>query len=143
MSRNYYSEINLHVVWHTKLSRPLLTPEVEDSVFRFIRQRSIDTEGVFIHEIGGTPTHVHLCLSIPPTLVISEYIGQLKGSSAHEINHSQPMRNKALQWQSGYGVVSFGKKDLPWVCEYIRNQKEHHAAGTVHERLERITADDV
>src|SRR5437899_1149271 len=27
MSRNYYSEMHLHVVWHAKLSRPLLTPE--------------------------------------------------------------------------------------------------------------------
>lgn len=25
MSRNYYSEINLHIVWHTKNSLPLLT----------------------------------------------------------------------------------------------------------------------
>ncbi len=29
MSRNYYSEINLHIVWHTKNSLPLLTPDVE------------------------------------------------------------------------------------------------------------------
>ena len=26
MSRNYYSEIHLHIVWHTKNSLPLLTP---------------------------------------------------------------------------------------------------------------------
>ena len=43
-----------------------------------------------------------------------------------------------LQWQSGYGVVSFGTKDLPWVSDYIRNQKEHHASGKALERLERI-----
>ena len=29
MSRNDYSEINLHIVWHTKNSLPLLTPDVE------------------------------------------------------------------------------------------------------------------
>ena len=29
MSRNFYSEIHLHIVWHTKESLPLLTPEVE------------------------------------------------------------------------------------------------------------------
>jgi len=29
MSRSYYSEINLHIVWHAKNSLPLLTAEIE------------------------------------------------------------------------------------------------------------------
>jgi len=44
-----------------------------------------------------------------------------------------------LQWQAGYGVVSFGTRDLDWVKQYIRNQREHHASGKVVDRLERIT----
>lgn len=79
MSRNYYSEINLHVTWHTIGSRPLLTSQIETETHRYLRQRIIDTPGVFVHEIGGTETHVHMALSIPPTLTISDYIGQLKG----------------------------------------------------------------
>jgi len=26
----------------------------------------------------------------------------------------------------GYGAASFGTKDLEWVVDYIRKQKEHH-----------------
>jgi len=81
---------------------------------------------------------VHLCLTIPPTLLISDFIGQLKGSSSHEVN--QKLGRKALEWQAGYGVVSFGTGDLPWVREYVRDQREHHARGNVEDRLERITA---
>jgi hypothetical protein len=44
-----------------------------------------------------------------------------------------------LQWQVGYGVVSFGTRDLPWVVEYIQNQREHHARSSTHERLECVT----
>jgi putative transposase len=139
VSRNYYSEINLHIVWHTKDSHPLLSPVIETQTHQFLRQRVIDTPGAFIYEIGGTENHVHLCISIPPTLTVSEFIGQLKGASSHEINHSNPTRDKLLQWQAGYGVVSFGTKDLEWVKRYVRNQKEHHATGKVYERLERIT----
>ncbi len=50
------------------------------------------------------------------------------------------MGHKALEWQAGYGVVSFGTGDLPWVRDYVRNQREHHARGKVEDRLERITA---
>ncbi len=43
MSHNYYSEINLHIVWHTKTSSPLLTPNVEPLARRFLKKRIIDT----------------------------------------------------------------------------------------------------
>lgn len=138
MSRNYYSEINLHIVWHTKNSLPLLTPEVEHLAHREINRRVIETPGAFVHQIGGIENHIHLAVTVSPTLTPSEWIGKLKGGSAHDVNQQSPTRDKVLQWQTGYGVVSFGKKDLPWVVEYIRSQRDHHAKGSAVERLERI-----
>src|SRR5690349_4570052 len=132
MSRNYYCEINLHLVWHTKNSAPLLTPDVERLAHRCLRTRIIETPGAFIHEIGGVENHVHLAISIPPTLLISDLLGQLKGGSSHDVNQ-QLGRGKSLEWQAGYGVVSFGTRDLPWVVEYIGNQREHHAQRRTHE----------
>jgi putative transposase len=142
MADNYYSEINLHLTWHTKLSRPLLKPDVEAMTFGCLREKAAALGDVYVHEIGGTETHVHLALSIEPTVLISELIGLLKGYSAHEVNRRCGVGRTVLQWQTGYGVVSFGTKDLPWVVGYVRNQKEHHAAQRVFERLERITRFD-
>jgi len=140
MARNYYAEINLHVVWHTKGSARLLEPKVEAIVHHYLRGRCINTSGVFIHEIGGIEDHVHLCVSIAPTILTSDFVGQLKGSSAHEAN--QKLGYKALEWQAGYGVVSFGTADLDWVKDYVRNQRDRHARGKAVERLERITDDE-
>ena len=137
MSRNYYSEINLHLTWHTNGSAPLLVPKVEAIVHHYLRGRCINTPGVFIHEIGGIETHVHVAVSIAPTVLISEFVGQLKGSSAHEVN--QKLGYKALEWQTGYGVVSFGTKELPWVVKYIQEQRDRHGRSAVEDRLERIT----
>lgn len=138
MSRNYYSEIHVHVVWHTTGSRPLLTPAIESQVFEYIRSRCNETSEVKLRAIGGVADHIDLALTIPPTLQISEFIGRLKGGSSHEINHSNPTRDKLLQWQTGYGVVSFGTKALPWVVQYVNNQKVHHQSQTAIERLERM-----
>ena len=140
-SRNFYSEIHLHAVWHTNQSLPLLTPEVEPFAWRGIRQRLVHTPGVFVHEIGGIETHVHIVVTIAPTILISDLIGQVKGASAHEVNQRVGLGRKVLQWQDGYGVVSFGTKDLGWVKAYVRDQRRHHAAGKVHDRLERIRND--
>jgi len=92
---------------------------------------------VVVHAIGGVADHIHLAVTIPPTLNLSDWIGELKGASAHFINH-EICNRKTLEWQTGYGVVSFGTKDLPWVVQYIQQQKEHHARGAVQDRLERI-----
>ncbi|HJZ93526.1 MAG TPA: IS200/IS605 family transposase [Gemmataceae bacterium] len=138
MSRNYYSEINLHVTWHTKESSALLVPKVETIVHHYLRGRCINTPGVFVHEVGGIETHVHLALSVAPTILISEFIGQLKGSSSHEVN--QKLGQKVLEWQAGYGVVTFGSRDLGWVVDYVRNQRDRHAQAKIEDRLERITA---
>jgi putative transposase len=139
MSGNTYSELNLHIVWHTKNSMPLLTPEIETTAHAAIRSRILETPGVFFHEIGGTENHVHVAVSIPPTLTISTFIGELKGGSSHTINQTFANREGRFAWQVGYGVVSFGTADLKWVKGYIQRQKEHHANNKTHDRLERIT----
>ena len=68
---------------------------------------------------------------------ISRWIGELKGASAHYVNH-RIVNRKMLEWQTGYGVVSFGSKDLDWVVKYISNQKQHHRTNRIYDRLERI-----
>ena len=35
MGGNFYSEINLHITWHTKESSPLLVPKVETEVHHY------------------------------------------------------------------------------------------------------------
>jgi putative transposase len=137
MSRNYYAEINLHITWHTKNSSPLLIPKVEAIAHHALRGKCVNTPGVFIHAVGGIETHVHLCVTVPPTITPSDFIGQLKGYSSHEVN--QKLGSKLLDWQTGYGVVTFGTGDLEWVKAYVLNQRERHAAGKIIERLERMT----
>jgi putative transposase len=142
MCQNYYREIFLHLTWHTKLSRPLLTSDVAAMTYRCLREKAASLGDIQIHEIGGIETHVHLAVSIEPTVTISEMVGALKGYASHEVNRRLGMASRVLEWQTGYGVVSFGAKDLQWVVAYIRNQREHHQAGRAHDRLERITRFD-
>jgi putative transposase len=141
MSRNVYSEINLHFTWHTKSNTPVLMEMIESRLHQYIKHRVLETKGVLFHEIGGTDDHVHLVVSIPSTVLISDWIGKLKGASSYYINHEIANR-KVLEWQDGYGVVSFGIKDLEWVAKYVRNQREHHKQGNVFDRMERIVRND-
>ncbi len=130
MSIRVYSEINLHITWHTKGNLRLITPEMQPDLYAFLKNKIVQTKGAYFHGIGGVEDHVHIGCSVKPSVHLDEWIGQLKGASSFEMG-------KGLQWQAGYGIVSFGTKDLKWVLNYIHNQREHHSAGTVYDRLER------
>jgi putative transposase len=102
MPRNVYSEINLHIVWHVKNNLPVLTEHIEARTHNKIKNSVLETAGCIFHAIGGIEDHVHLAVSIPPTLTISEWIGKLKGASSYYINQEIANR-KLLEWQMAMG----------------------------------------
>ena len=137
MPRNVYWELFYHFVWRTKDSAPMVSAKVEPPPYRYLTHRALEIPEAMVHAVGGIEDHVHMAVSLPPTVTIATWVGDIKGASSHEMNVLAG--RGTLAWQTGYGVVSFGKRDLPWVVDYIRNQREHHAAGRVEDRLERIT----
>ena len=139
MSSHVFHEIFLHLNWHTKADRPLLTQPLEPAVHQFLRDRCRLSKGIFFHAVGGTENHIHLAVNIEPSVCISDMVGELKGACSHDINQIE--KQKVLEWQRGFGIVSFGKQQLDWVVAYIANQKQHHAQGETHERLEKVSLD--
>jgi putative transposase len=139
MSSHVYHEIFLHLNWHTKDNQPFLRGQVEDFCHAAIKQKAESIRGVYLRAVGGTDNHVHVALAIEPFVTISDMLQELKGFSSHEVNRR--LERKALEWQRGYGVVSFGRAHLDGVVEYVLNQREHHAKGKIEPRLE--ACDDV
>ena len=136
MKRNAYSEINFHINWHTKQNRRILDGVIEERLHRFLAERVISTPNTVLQAIGGTSDHVHLAVAVPPTLLVSDWIGKLKGASSFYMNQ-QLAHRQFLQWQEGYGIVSFGSGELKRVVEYVCNQREHHARGSLVDQFER------
>ncbi len=84
-------------------------------------------KGVVIEEGHLMKDHVHICLSIPPKLSVSNVVGYLKGKSAISIarNFRGKQRNFSGEgfWARGYFVSTVGL-DEEVVREYIRNQEK-------------------
>jgi REP-associated tyrosine transposase len=70
--------------------------------------------------------HVHMCLSIPPKISVSNAVGYIKGKSAISIarNFGGRQRNFTGEvfWARGYFVSTVGL-DEEMVRAYIRNQE--------------------
>ncbi|MGH2535591.1 MAG: IS200/IS605 family transposase [Thermomicrobiales bacterium] len=90
------------------------------------------------------PDHIHVAVSIPPSILISTVVGRLKGASAHAVNHNgQWTVSSPFAWQGEYGIHSFGENALPTVVAYVQNQETHHAADTLWPGLERTTDENL
>ena len=139
MARNYYCELYFHFVWRTKHRAPLITQAIESALWAAIKKKCIEYGAVPI-EVGGIEDHIHLLVSTQPTLLLSDFIGKVKGATSHYINHGLSP-NGHFQWGEGYGVLSLAKKNVESVQQYIRNQRQHHQKSTINATLERSESD--
>lgn len=130
-----------HLVWATKERQPLIFTQREVELYNYVIGKA-DTLSCIVHGIGGTENHIHLIVSIPPALSISDFVKTIKGSSAHYLNHSKLASSNKFGWQEGYGVFSLGSKQLDQAVNYVKNQKAHHANGTVINSLEQSLHQD-
>ena len=136
-----YWRLYYHIVWATKERQPLIIPEREQGLYKYIIGKA-DSLGCIIHAIGGIENHIHLVVSISPSLPISDFVQKIKGSSAHQFNVESPPDYPKFNWQRGYGIFSLGSKQLNEAIAYVNNQKQHHAQGTVIASLERDDYED-
>ena len=128
-------QIYYHLVWTTKNRQPLITSNKEAQLYDYILGKA-DALNCKVHAIDGIEDHIHLVVTIPPNLAISEFVKRIKGSSSHHLNHSPNTLSEKFAWQEGYGVFSLGYKQLQDVVAYVQNQKSHHSQLTTHPYLE-------
>jgi putative transposase len=118
----------------------LITPELMPELCRYLRGKGMELGGV-VHAVGGIEEHVHVAVSIAPRIAVATYIGQLKGASSHWVTHVSSLR-LPFAWQEGYGVLSFSKRSLPQVVDYVLHQRERHKSGQLIAEMERDEGDD-
>ena len=103
-----------------------------------ILRKLCDQKGVGIIEAEACVDHIHMLVSIPPHISISQFMGFLKGKSSlmifdrHEnLKYKDGSRNI---WCRRYYVDTIGRNKKV-TAEYIRNQlEEDYALGQISMR---------
>ena len=76
-----------------------------------------------------SPDHVHLLVSIDPSVSVSTLLRQLKGKSSHLIQIEFPELKKRYWgqhlWARGYFAVSVGNVSTTMITEYIKHHFEN------------------
>ena len=120
-------DLKYHLVWITKYRKPVMSGDIAVRVRDLIREisRSMDVEIVKGHVARD---HVHLFVSIPPRISVSNYVKAVKGKSSRKLLSEYRRLSKMFWgrhiWARGYFAASTGNVTDDVVAEYIRLQQE-------------------
>ena len=119
-----------HIVFTPKYRRKIIYNQYKESI-RDTLKKLCDYKGVEIIEGHLMPDHVHMLVSIPPKLSVSQFMGYLKGKSALMIfdkhaNLKYKFGNRHF-WAEGYYVSTVGLNEAT-IKKYIQEQESHDIA---------------
>src|SRR5829696_8284905 len=107
-----YWKLHYHLVWATRERLPLIGEAEDQAIRRSFELTFADLE-LIPHAVGVMPDHVHLAVSVPPKVVVSEAVRRLKGPSANAVNNRiGAPRAETFRWQGDNGALSFGDSAL-------------------------------
>ena len=115
-----------HIVFIPKYRKKVLYGKLREDVREIIRTLC-KYKGIEIISGAVCSDHVHLCVSIPPKIRISEFMGYLKGKSTLMIYDRYPnLQNKwdKAFWARGYYVATIGNVTEATIKKYIEEQSE-------------------
>jgi putative transposase len=120
-------QMHVHLVWSTKYRYEVLRGDIQIRCRDLIRQ-SCDSLDIQILKGVVSKDHVHLHLSYPPKLSISEILKRLKGRSAKILLDEYSELKKRYWgghlWGIGYGAWSTGNITDEMIQEYLDHHKE-------------------
>lgn len=133
-----------HIVFAPKYRRQVIYGQIKKDVGEIIR-KLCEQKGVEIIEAEACKDHIHLLVSIPPHLSVSQFMGYLKGKSSLMIfDRHANLKYKYGErkfWCRGYYVDTVGRNKKV-ISEYIKNQLEEDFANdqmTIKEYIDPFT----
>ena len=113
-----------HIVWITKYRYKVLRGALRERVRDIIRQ-VCEELGVTIVSGALSSDHVHMFVSIPPKLSVSEVVRRVKGRSSRKIQQEFPDIRKRYWgchfWARGYFSTTSGNITDDVILQYLEN----------------------
>ena len=119
-----------HIVFAPKYRRRAIYGDIRKDIGIILR-KLCEMKNVEIIEAELCADHVHMLVSIPPNLSVSQFVGYLKGKSSLMIfdrhaNLKYKYGNRHF-WCRGYYVDTVGKNEKK-IAEYIQKQLQDDIA---------------
>ena len=122
-------DLKYHIVFCTKYRYRILTGQIATRTRELIRE-ICQTNYVDIVSGSMSPDHIHLLISVPPSMSISKIVQYIKGKSSRKLLQEFDVLKKRYWgqhlWARGYFVVTVGNVNTEDVQRYIEQQEDHY-----------------
>ena len=122
-------DLKYHIIWCTKYRYRILIGDVANRVRVLIREVC---KANYVDILSGSmsPDHIHLLISVPPSISLSKVMQYIKGKSSRKIMmefvHIRKRYWGQHIWGRGYFAVTVGNVNEQEIQEYIENQEVEH-----------------
>ena len=124
-SSHTLSTIKYRLVWITEYLKPILRADIAERARDLIREicRANDVEIIKGHI---SRDHVHIFVSVPPHLCVSQLVKSIKGKTSRKMMMEFKTLSRAFWgchiWARGYFVASSGNVTDEVIMKYIEQQ---------------------
>ena len=129
-NRNCVYKVAYHVIWRPKYRKQVLTGEIAETVRGSITS-ICEERGWVILALEVQPDHIHLFVTIPPSLAVADAVKILKGTTARRLFATLPELKKQLYgghlWSPSYYVGTAGDVSAETIRHYI--ERTEHIKG--------------
>ena len=122
-----------HLVFSTKNREPSITVDLKPELHTYLGGLTRELKGK-AYAVNGMPDHIHMLVSLPPVISISEALRFIKANSSGWVHEKWPTLPSSA-WQLGYGTFSVSKSNVRNVLKYIYNQEQHHRKLTYQDEF--------
>ena len=117
-----------HIVWGTKYRRKILKPYVRTELKKTLYTAMKKYPTLWIERVNTDEDHVHLQISIPPNIAVSDAVGKLKAESSRHLRATfKFIRGIYLEkdgvWSVGYFSSTVGLNEAQ-IGRYIEWQSK-------------------
>lgn len=128
---NTYTQIYVQIVFAVKGRQNLISKENREELHKYITG-IVSNRKQKLFAVFAMPDHVHILISMSPTISVSDLVRDIKAGSSKFINDKGWINGK-FSWQEGYGAFSYSKSSVDLVVKYILKQEEHHRSKSFKE----------
>jgi REP element-mobilizing transposase RayT len=125
---NTYHQIYLQLVFAVKYRRAVLDKAWRNKVQGVIGNLVNET-GCKTIIVNGVEDHMHCFVGLRPAVSVSDLMKTVKAKSSMYINNHS-LTKERFEWQEGYGVFSYRRRDVDQIYKYVQNQESHHQKHT-------------
>ena len=128
---NTYSRLYVQIVFAVKGRECFIKEAFREELQKYIAG-IIAKKKQKLFAIYCMPDHVHILVSMKPSLAISDLVCDIKASSSGFMKEKKWVSD-SFSWQEGFGTFSYHISQAKDIVNYILNQPEHQKKITFKE----------